>query len=137
MFGFWNKKVNNIEVESDKIDSMLVYLNNEIDDLYESIANSFVNEMELLAFKNNRELIIKAYGEESVKLFNLCNESVQKDFMEFFQKKAKNYQSKMHSLIGSTLIVCYMRSAATEDAVVLSKYIKQIIVELQVIYDNQ
>ena len=51
MFEFWNKKVNNIEIESDKIDSMLVYLNGEIKDMYESMLNLTANDIERLALK--------------------------------------------------------------------------------------
>ena len=137
MFEFWNKKVNNIEIESDKIDSMLVYLNGEIKDMYESMLNLIANDIERLALKNNEELVIKTYGKESAKLFSTCDEYVQRNFIIFFQNKAKSFQSKMHGLIGSTFVLSYMRSNATEDSIVLSEYINQIIVELQSVYDNQ
>jgi len=137
MFGFWNKKINNIEIESDKIDSMLIYLNSEINDAYKSMLDLIVNEADRIALNNNRELVIKIYGEKSVNLFSKCDESVQRNFMNFFQNKANNFQSKMHSLIGSTLILSYMHSNATEDSAVLSIYVNQIIVELQSVYDNQ
>ena len=137
MFGFWNKKINNIEIESDKIDSMLIYLNSEINDAYKSMLDLIVNEADRIALNNNRELVIKTYGEKSVNLFSKCDESVQRNFMNFFQNKANNFQSKMHSLIGSTLILSYMHSNATEDSAVLSIYVNQIIVELQSVYDNQ
>ena len=137
MFGFWNKKINNIEIESDKIDSMLIYLNSEINDAYKSMLDLIVNEADRIALNNNRELVTKIYGEKSVNLFSKCDESVQRNFMNFFQNKANNFQSKMHSLIGSTLILSYMHSNATEDSAVLSIYVNQIIVELQSVYDNQ
>ena len=137
MFGFGKKKTINIEEESAKIDSMINYLDLEINIIFEEVLNTSFTEADRIKILENREIAMKGYAESSMKLFALCNKELRIKFMSFFNKKASNFQNKMHTMVGSSIILLYLRSGATENIQIFEEHIIQLLDELSVVYDNQ
>ena len=136
MFGFGKKKTVNIEEESAKIDSIINYLNTEINIIYSGILKS-ASENNRTALIQNKELVFKQYGEVGMELLGSCNKQLQSKFMEFVTKKSSNFQNKLHTMVGSSIILLYLRSGATENITVFEQHIVQLLDELNTVYDNQ
>lgn len=137
MFGFGNKKTIEIENEASKLDSMISYLNDESSTIYQTVINGATTQNEKTALQQNRDIAFKTYGELGMDLLKSCDNDFQEDFLNYFNKKSNKFQNKMHTLIGSSIVLAYLRSSGSESPKVYQEHINQILNELQSVYENQ
>lgn len=137
MFGFGKKKTISIEEESAKLDSILHYLDTESQSIYKLILETIPNEQDRIAMSQNRSVVYRTYGEHATELLKSTDEKLQLKFMQFFQSIGANYQNKMHKMIGSSIILLFLRSGGAEDVTVFEKCVMELLEELNIVYDNQ